>query len=106
MLHSLAEARSWALHREVAARLWEHPEIIERAQQRVQKWLLTPALHPYARDWQELLAGSTENIIEALLSTGEQMCTLRQASPFAGALDSRTRWHILKQPELRHREAR
>jgi hypothetical protein len=99
--HSLAEKRSWALHREVATRLLDDPAVAERARVRVEGWLRNPTDHPYAKDWQALLARSTAALAEALVDTSSRMCTLRQASPFAGALDNRTRWRILKDPELR-----
>lgn len=99
--HSLAEARSWALHSEVSARLAERPELVERARKRVAEWLSRPDEHPYSKDWQELLDGELVQLRAALVETSDRMCTLRQASPFAGALDSRTRWQILKRPELR-----
>lgn len=102
--HSLAEARSLALHQEVAARLEKHPDIVEKAKKRVERWLADPARHPYAHDWQLLLALSIERLASELVSTSSRMCTLRQASPFAGALDNQTRWRILKQAELRSRE--
>jgi len=104
--HSLAEARSWALHSEVAGRLQSHPEIIERARKRVEQWLKDPARHPYASSWSEVLSHDTPELMSALLRKDAEMCTLRQASPFAGALDNRTRWAILKQPALRSRETR
>jgi len=103
--HSLAEARSWALHQEVLARLVEHPELVARAKQRVAKWLLSPEDHPYAPAWEELLLGPPDRLHAALVGKDPHWCTLRQASPFAGALDSATRWRILRQPELRSREA-
>ena len=106
VFHSLAEARSWALHREVAARLTGHPELVERAKQRVSQWLASPSQHPYAAAWNELLHSPVENLQRALLDKSSAMCSLRQASPFAGALDARTRRAILKQPELRPRETR
>lgn len=99
--HSLAEKRSWALHREVANRVLDDPALAERARARVEAWLQEPTRHPYAQDWQELLAQSTEALAQALTDTSSRMCTLRQASPFAGALDNRTRWRILKDPTLR-----
>jgi hypothetical protein len=99
--HDLAEARSWALHREVATRLAERPEIIEVAKQRVALWLARPSEHPYAAAWHELLRSPLEKLQEALVDKGSHMRSLRQASPFAGALDAATRWRILKQPELR-----
>ena len=104
--HSLAEARSWALHREVAARLAGRPALVDLAKQRVTAWLARPSEHPYAEAWHQLLEGSLESLQEALVDKGAHMCCLRQASPFAGALDAATRWKILKQPELRPRETR
>lgn len=103
--HSLAEKRSWALHLEVARRLTDRPELRERALERVRCWLKDPARHPYAHDWQRLLTGELSELQAALASRAKKMCTLRQASPFAGALDSRTRWQILKRPDLTQREA-
>jgi len=100
-LHNLADARSWALHQAVASLLTERPDLIERARGRVAAWLSEPSGHPYATDWKALLEGKLEDLQAALLSTGPRMCTLRTASPFAGALDNRTRWRILKRAELR-----
>jgi hypothetical protein len=102
--HSLAEARSWALHSEVARRLSSNPQIIERARKRVQEWLDDPVRHPYAKSWNELLCGAPTELALALMRKDDEMCTLRQASPFAGALDNHTRWQILKQSALRPRE--
>lgn len=58
--HSLAEARSWALHREVAARVQARPELVERARKRVARWLVRPTEHPYAAAWAELLQAPVE----------------------------------------------
>jgi len=105
-LRSLADARSWALHQEVAARLAARPELVTRAKQRVAGWLKEPTEHPYASAWDDLLRLPPQELEEALIDTGDRMITLRQASPFAGALDAATRWRILKRPELRPRETR
>lgn len=103
--HSLAEKRSWALHQEVAARLRAQPDLVVRTRARVRGWLQDPASHPYAAEWQALLALSLQDLCAALESRDARMNTLRQASPFAGILDSRTRWQILKRPDLNSREA-
>lgn len=102
--HNLAELRSWALHAEVARRL--NPELLARARARVQTWMTDAGSHPYAERWARVLHGDTESVQRALLRADEEMCTLRQASPFAGALDAKTRWAILKRPELRPRATR
>lgn len=103
--HSLADARSWALHEEVAARIPGKPELVVRARERVAGWMSRPTEHPYASAWSELLLLPVQKLQEALTDRSDRMCTLRQASPFAGALDAATRWKILKRPELRPREA-
>lgn len=103
--HSLADARSWALHEEVAVRILEQPQLVLRARVRVEGWMSQPAEHPYASAWNELLLLPSQELQEALKDKGDRMCMLRQASPFAGALDAATRWKILKRPELRPREA-
>lgn len=102
--HSLSEARSFALHEEVSARLAAKPELLERARERVQKWLQDPPAHPYAAAWSDLLLSPLSELQSALTDRGERMTALRQASPFAGALDNRTRWNILRRPELRGHE--
>jgi len=48
----------------------------------------------YAQAWRDLLARPTEAIAAALVDPGEHARELRQVSPFAGALDPRTRWRI------------
>jgi hypothetical protein len=103
--HHPAEARSFALHEEVAKRISERPDLVERARQRVSVWLEDPTRHPYAGDWMALLVGPRGELLDALTSRHERMCTLRQASPFAGALDNRTRWQILKRTGSSRSEA-
>jgi hypothetical protein len=82
------------------------PALLARARLRVAKWLEEPERHPYAAAWQELLDGGLEELCQALVGTEPKMQTLRQASPFAGAIDSRTRWQILKRPDLKAHAAR
>jgi len=95
--HRRAEQRSLALHQAVAARLIEHPEVLDRARARVAEWLDTGSVHAdYARAWAEILALSPPEIGDLLTRDDERMRALRQASPFAGVLDARTRWSIWK----------
>jgi len=105
-LYCLADLRSWALHCEVAKQLADRPEILTRARARVEAWCRDPGLHPYAMAWKTLLEAPVPELQDALRSKDETMCTLRQASPFAGALDSKTRWKILKQPHVSRHETR
>lgn len=96
--HRTAELRSLALHREVARRLRDAPELVERARRRVRAWLDDgTAPRRWAARWLEILEGSTDEIAAAIADPGQEATELRQVSPFAGALDPRTRWTVLRQ---------
>lgn len=97
-LHRRAEARSLALHAEIAARLAEEPAIIERARRTVEAWEASGVMHPaYARLWREVLSRTPGEIAEVLRDPSESACALRQSTPFVGVLDPRTRWRIWRE---------
>jgi hypothetical protein len=99
----LTEKRSLALHQEVARRIRQDPTLVVRAQRRVEQWLHDGSTHPYyARAWQQVLASGVDAICRTLIDPSEHAASLRQASPFAGVIDPKTRWAILRNPELRH----
>lgn len=94
-LHQLAEERSLAIHRYIADRIASNPEIIERARARVEDWLETGSVSKkYAQEWKQILASPLDSIRAALVDPREHARALRQSSPFAGAVDPRTRWRI------------
>ena len=95
--HQLIEERSLWLHRAVADKAREDPGLLTKARNRVESWLLDGSVHSqYAEAWRRLLSLEPELIFERLVDPGERMCALRQCSPFAGALDPRERWEILR----------
>jgi hypothetical protein len=100
--HRVAEERSLALHREVARRLRERPELLDRARSRVESWAHdgTVAEH-WVRRWRQVLACSVDEVAAAIVDPGEASRALRQTSPFAGVIDSATRWRILRDCERR-----
>jgi len=102
--HRVAEARSLALHEEVARRLAASPDVLTNARARVGSWLAEGGVaRPYAEAWRDLLAGTTEEVAVAIVDPSERARDLRQCSPFAGVIDPRTRWRILR--ELGHEAA-
>jgi hypothetical protein len=94
--HRLAELRSLAYHRAVAERLGD-PRVVESARARVGQWLERGHMPSYAAAWQRLLEGPVEELRAALEADSETSRALRQASPFAGAIDARERWRIWAQ---------
>jgi hypothetical protein len=100
--HREAEARGLALHAEVARRLRSDPELVAQARRRLERWVESGALAlPWAQAWDDVLAKPVDEIIAVLTDPGEWACSLRQNSPFAGALDARTRWAILRRVQTR-----
>jgi hypothetical protein len=94
-LHALADERSLALHRAVAERLERNGAIVEKARERVLDWHRTGLLaRPLADAWLEILGRPLPELMAFLVDPGERARRLRQASPFAGVLDARTRWRI------------
>lgn len=94
--HERVDQRSLALHRAVAEVLATSPEALDQARGRVGRWLEDGSVaREYAERWQRLLQLPHEELAARLVDPGEEMTALRQCSPFAGALDPRTRWRIL-----------
>ena len=101
-LHHLAEERSIALHAAVVVELESRPEVLEQAKSRVNRWLRDGSVHAsYASSWKELLSLPREQLKARLIDQSERMRALRQCTPFAGALDPRTRWRIHKETASR-----
>lgn len=95
--HRRIEERSILLHRAVADKLRRDPTVLARARERVDGWCLDGSTHPhYAEAWRHVLALEPKEICARLVDPGETMRALRQCSPFAGALDPRERWAILR----------
>lgn len=96
-LHRLAELRSLAIHRAVAARVRAEPQLLEVVERRVLLWGSQGLLAPYYRDrWLALLHGPREELLRVLESDDEDARALRQATPFTGVVSARERHAIWK----------
>jgi hypothetical protein len=96
--HRLAEERSLAYHRLVAAKLLSDPGLLERARARVRSWLDSGDVHVrYAKAWNDVLSRSISEIQGFLMEDSESARALRQVTPFAGAIDPRTRWRVWRE---------
>lgn len=102
--HRVAEERSIALHREVARRILARPELLEQARNRVDGWSRERSISAHwIKAWSVLLGHSLDEVIVAITDPGETGRSLRQTSPFAGVIDSKTRWEILRRCERERR---
>lgn len=60
----------------------------------------------WIRQWQQLIGGPVEALVEVLTSPDESARVLRQSSPFAGVLTPRERWAILAEVKKARRTDR
>jgi hypothetical protein len=92
-LHRLAEERSLAYHRRVAALLPGRPELLAKAREGARRWASSGESYaPYAQRWLRLIDGPFEDLVAGLADPSESARAMRQATPFAGALDPGERW--------------
>ncbi len=85
------------MHGAVAARLAADETLVGLARERVREWRTKGTVHAaYVDAWEELLGGPLDALLAALTAPSERMHDLRQVSPFAGLLDARERWRILR----------
>ena len=95
MPHDRLERRSLALHRAVAAKLRERPELLAIAFENLDRWSqMGSRSQPYWDTWQSILARPLEEILTVISEDTPRMTELRQSSPFAGVLEPKERWHI------------
>lgn len=104
-LHRLAEARSLAIHREIAEQLLCDRSILDRARDTLRRWSSDGRIAlEYATQWEAWLSRSPEDVAVLLADQSEQACALRQNSPFVGVVDPRRRWAIWR--DVRRRAGR
>jgi len=93
--HRLAEERSLAYHALVAERLRVDDTVLARARDRVEQWARDGSVHPrWVEAWRRILSLPPADLIQMLRDRSEDAIALRQVTPFAGAIDARTRWRI------------
>jgi hypothetical protein len=93
--HARVEARSIALHKAIAAKLREHPELLAIAHDNLARWMADRGRsQPYFEEWKRILALPPEEMPALIVEDSERMTNLRQCTPFAGVLSPRERWDI------------
>jgi hypothetical protein len=95
MGHERNERRGLALHRAIAAKLRDNPDLLEIAKDNLRRWS-TPddRSQAYLDQWRDLLNLPLADLLVLLNEDSPRMTELRQSSPFAGILEPRERWHI------------
>jgi hypothetical protein len=99
--HGIADLRSKALHLEVGRKLLRKPELLQQARQHLEKMRgAMPYARTYVQEWEELLSGPIEGVLQVLGADDEHSKALRHTSPFAGVLSERERLAVLRRQGL------
>lgn len=94
------QERSLWLHRALLGPLMIDPTaVLEQAQENIRRWLprhrADGMAASYLTQWQKLLDGGVDDVVDVLVGTDEHSSELRQNSPFAGVLADEDRRHVL-----------
>jgi hypothetical protein len=102
MGHQRIDERSLAFGRAIAARIADHPELVDQARRNVNRWLETcsPGVRPALHEWLAALNGPIEAVMALLTANDERATRLRQSNPFAGLLPEVERNRILREFQL------
>ncbi len=93
--HRSAELQSLAYHRVVADRLDD--QLVERARRRLDRWREAGQIHPrWADEWGDVLSKSLSEIGGVISADSAHARSLRQTSPFAGALNEQERRRLVR----------
>jgi len=88
------EKRSIALHQKIAQRIRVNPRLLVVADKNLERWIERDGEIPAWREWKKILRKPLAQILDLIISTGEEARQLRQSSPFCGILTPRERWKI------------
>jgi hypothetical protein len=97
--HQQIDQRSLAFGRVIAQRIVQAPELIARAKGTLNRWkqCASPGVLNTLVEWERILDGPVEQVVDLLCGEDERAVRLRQSNPFAGVLDVQERNAVIKQ---------
>ena len=79
--HKFYDDRSLTLHRLIAIRLRENPEILDKGKETLERWKRASPNKSTDDEWTEILASDVESIIAAIVDDTDEGQRIRQSSP-------------------------
>lgn len=85
--HNRLDERSLALHRLIAEKVLANPALLDKARGTVRRWQESHSSPSLAlAEWEQILAGTPDQVARFLVEPSEKATRLRQSSPFTGIL--------------------
>jgi hypothetical protein len=104
VLHQLIEKRSLALHRLVAQRILEQPELFDVVKTNIARWKsrLIPQESQYFNTWQNAVNSGIDAALLIACEDSRKAADMRQSSPFASILSPEERKSFLRKWKESH----
>lgn len=104
MRHDLIDRRSLELHRLVAGKIRQQPELMDLVREKLDRTLgesrLSESCKDALREWQTIFSlKSFEEILEILVEDSDEGQRLRQSTPFSGILTQQERGEVFRRYE-------
>ena len=95
--HRRNDLRSLRLHQAISEKLRADPvSVLKKARTNLDRWRDDANSAYYVREWDSLLSGSRDRLLEVMIEDTEYATALRHMSPFAGVLTPQERWTIYR----------
>jgi hypothetical protein len=105
--HREIDATSLELHRAVARKVRQHPELLAHVRSNLARWRRdvedgNASSRRYLEAWEKLLSLDIEAMLAAATQESEEATALRHVSPFAGVLTQAERLAIIRRRRVKH----
>ncbi len=86
------------MHQLMANRLRDNPARLSKARSFIDRQLAscTPPSRHWAKEWQQLIDGPFDMLLEFMVERSERADQMRKSNPFAGLIASAERWAIIR----------
>ena len=93
--HHTVERRNLAMHRAIAVKLRQEPELLAHARTHLDHWRGRDGRStPWLTAWRNILNLPFKDLLDTIQEDSERMAALRQYTPLAGLLTAEERWEI------------
>jgi DNA-binding transcriptional ArsR family regulator len=88
---------SLLLHQAYARKIRGNPALFDKAFHNIERWRRQNAFpQPYLEEWLAILLRGMAHTLAFMVADTEEARRLRQSSPFAGVLEPRERWELMR----------
>ncbi|RZD13863.1 MAG: hypothetical protein EVJ47_08770 [Candidatus Acidulodesulfobacterium ferriphilum] len=92
--HNRIDTRSLVMHRVIAEKLMQNPELLQKAKDNIKRWRMQGVEVSAFKEWENIIDSGLNNVIRIITANTEESARLRQSTPFTGILTPKERKNI------------